>query len=459
MDAPSPKQSRKIDRAVDQLFSEKGFFVARSPADFREPGAFSREILLSDGRCFLLTDLGMRCFKEIVGTLHDANIYGGLAAYGDIWSAYHGVVKDCLSQGIRPDDGAEFVRMASATIDRQICGRTFVVPIFGIELKDVDRVALGSLCIVQPSTEFLDSLGVERSGDGLAKFMQSMKGYLWLIGTTRGTDRIAKEEFRNRAHLATGMLAIIAASRFEHGAHGFRVGTVMTPEEAYGRAQYLSWSENEKALAITHQFTRAQPFSVDPDMLKNIEDSVIGKRAFEILESEQRNDLEQAIVNSVHWYSDAHRDEVLVMRLLKYWSCIETFFSGDQQQITKSVAAGVAATLTHGGLGFAPPDDYVDLRRRLTKLYGLRSRAAHRASFGHVSTRDAADLSQWISWLILTAIAFVERGTQTTEQLASWTRRVDKRYRGTRAIVAGITKLLQRITHKIKAVLVRRQKP
>jgi hypothetical protein len=121
MDAPSPKQSRKIDRAVDQLFGEKGFFVPRFPADFKQPGAFSREILLPDGRCFLLTDLGMRCFREIVGTLQDANIHGGLAAYGDIWSACHGVVKDCLSQGIRPDDGSEFVRMASATIDRQIC--------------------------------------------------------------------------------------------------------------------------------------------------------------------------------------------------------------------------------------------------------------------------------------------------------------------------------------------------
>jgi hypothetical protein len=162
-------------------------------------------------------------------------------------------------------------------------------------------------------------------------------------------------------------------------------------------------------------------------------------------------------VNAVHWYSDAHRDEVLVMRLLKYWSCIETFFSGDQQQITKSVAAGVAAALTHGGLGFARTDDYLDLRRRLTKLYGLRSRAAHRASFGHVSSSDAADLSQWISWLILTAIALVERGAQTREQLASWTRRVDKHYTGTRAIGAAVTKFFYRMGRKIKATLLRQE--
>jgi hypothetical protein len=277
------------------------------------------------------------------------------------------------------------------------------------------------------------------------------------MGTIRGTERIAKEEFRNRAHLATGMLAIMAASLFERGAHGFRVGIVMTPEEAYGRAQYLSWSEREKALAITYQFTRAQPFSVDADMLNNIEESAIGKRAFAILESEQRSDLEQAVVNAVHWYSDAHRDEVLVMRLLKYWSCIETFFSGDQQRITKSVAVGVAATLTHGGLGFARAEEYVDLQRRLTKLYGLRSRAAHRASFGHVSAIDAADLSQWISWLILTAIALVERGVQSRAQLVSWTRRVDKHYRGTRAIATTISKLFYWIAGKIKATLRRQQ--
>ncbi len=413
---------------MNLIFSKKGFGVPQELDDFKVPNALSKTITLDNHREILLTDSAMSAVEEIAAILYEADPFGGLAGYGDIWNACRQVIKDLISKRHRPDDGAEYVSLATEIVRGAICVHTFVVALFGIDLEDVDELALGSLKVVRPSRAYIDSLGLNHSGDSAERFVEHTKGYLWLTGSVRGTYNVSKQKFREIAQLATGMLAIVAASLFERGAHGFRIGIAMSPEEMYGRAEYVSWSETDKALTVTLQFTRAQHLAIDTRMRMNIEASIIGKRAFSIIESQHRTDLEEAIVRAVYWYSDAHRDETAVMRFLKYWSCIEAFFSGDRDEITKSVSIGLAATLTHSSLNFCEPKEYLSLKRRIAHLYAPRSKAAHRAAYGHVSDRDVSDLSQWVSWLIVSAIAFVERGATTCTQVRDWAYRVDSQH-------------------------------
>jgi hypothetical protein len=450
MNALPQKVTRKIDHAVNQLFGKKGFYVPKWPDDYEKQIAFSREVQLSDNRVVFLTDIGHESFREIVKVLDDLDVFDGLAASSDIWSACRSVLQDLLSKSHRPDHGDEFVALAGKIVESEISNRTFVAALYGIEFKAVDELQLGSLRAIRPSVEMLDKHGVERSSDRATDFVEHSKSALWLTGTVRGTEPVANRRFREKAQLATGVLAIVAGSAYERGAHGFRIGIAMSPEEAYGRAVYLSWSETDKSLVVTYQGPRAQRLTVDSEMRADIEASLVGKQAFAILEKSNRSELEEAIVGAMHWYSDAHRDEVLVMRFLKYWSCIEVFFSGERDGITAAVSTGLAATLTHGHIDVAKPSQYHELRKRVSAMYNQRSKATHRAAYGHIGEKEVSDLSQWVSWLIINAMMFVHHGFRSTKQMTAWSKDVHLRNSPPRSWLQTFQNCIRRVGDSIR---------
>jgi hypothetical protein len=113
------------------------------------------------------------------------------------------------------------------------------------------------------------------------------------------------------------------------------------------------------------------------------------------------------------------------MQLVKYWSCIETFFSADAKQIVQSVTIGLATVLVYGGYRFVPTREYQQLKKKITRLYGLRSQAVHKASHNHVMRADTAQLSQWAAWMILTLFRMREDGYNELSRLKTECERLD----------------------------------
>ncbi|TMQ03323.1 MAG: hypothetical protein E6J90_53665 [Deltaproteobacteria bacterium] len=104
------------------------------------------------------------------------------------------------------------------------------------------------------------------------------------------------------------------------------------------------------------------------------------------------------------------------MRFLKLWSCAEVFFSTDHMHISESVSFGLAATIVYGDFRSPEPPEFQELKKKLKNMYGQRSRATHRASYSHVSDRDAAELSQWIAWMLQSMVALSCQGITTPEE-------------------------------------------
>jgi hypothetical protein len=146
-----------------------------------------------------------------------------------------------------------------------------------------------------------------------------------------------------------------------------------------------------------------------------------------LLESTQPNELQAAIAKSVFWFADAHRDSLPVMRFVKYWSCVECFFSLSKVDITQNVSIGMASVLTFGGLNFFKDADYDSNKRRIKKLYDQRSSAVHNGLHNHVSDRDVCDLSQWTAWLILCMMQFSASGYKSLQSILDQSRRLDTR--------------------------------
>jgi len=226
--------------------------------------------------------------------------------------------------------------------------------------------------------------------------------------------------------LVAGLVAVAAATMLKSGATRIFISPNMTGHDSHGDATWFSWEEPRANFTLHRSGLRGMPFEIDSNLREQLYQASTIATAMRIFESEKRTPLEEAIRRGFHWFADAHRDPTAVMQFVKYWSCIETFFSSGENEITKSVSIGVAAVLVFGGYEFVPREDYLNVKKRVTSLYGLRSRAVHRASRSHITGSDVAELSRYAAQLLINAVSFVERGYQTPDEIKRHSMHLDE---------------------------------
>ena len=419
-DASSPfssKQARIIKRALAQLAGAKSFKPIRSLDDFGDV-PFGRELQLTDHRMVLLSDRAMEQVEMIVATTVEVDPFEGLADYADIWSASWKTLEELVSNGQMAESAEEWLNHISGRIKPQIQSRIVIVPFVGVELKGIDDLTLGSFKLLRPSTGHLETMGVDHEWANVSKVIEGYRDReLWLQGCVRGTPRVVESRFRTLADLIAGLLAVAVGVLSKSGATRVFVSPNMSGHDSHGDATWFSW-DAETANFTTHgSGLRGVPFEIDSGLREQLYQASTFATAMKIFEAETRTPLEEAIARGFHWFADAHRDPTPVMQFVKYWSCIETFFSNDRDEITKSVSIGIAAVLVFGGYEFVPQSDYANVKRRAANLYALRSQAVHRASRTHVNERDVADLSRYAAQLLINMLSFVERGYQSPGEI------------------------------------------
>jgi hypothetical protein len=408
----SRKQTRTIEDAVAGLFGRKSWGPLPPPTDppAQDFSLLSRLVRAPKGGTFVLSEAGLARLRRIVETIDQADLFDGLAGYADIWTACHATLEKTLAETATPRTAAAFLQTVRERVTESIGNYTFAVPLFGVEMDGLDVLELGTLRLVHSPIPRIDESGVRGDRNHLDAVIEMTKRQLWLLGESGGTPRVAEERFRERAELATGILAVFAASMYSRGASAFRIGIAMSPELVKGTAIWLSWNDKDLELTTHRDWGASQEFKIDQQMADQFAAASIFALAFKIVESKKRTELEDALLKAIYWFSDAHRDPVPVMKLVKYWSCVETFFSTDPAHITQSVSVGLACVLVYGGYEFVPESELLTMKRRIAKLYRLRSRAVHRAAYKHVSAKDLNELSQWVAWMLGNMVSFVERG-------------------------------------------------
>lgn len=422
------KEKRTLLFAVTRLFSDKSLLTPTSTSDILSIPSeqrFSRMLSLTNNRIVFLTESGNEHFRSVVDVMDRANFFNGMAEHSDIWLAWRRVVENWFSNFLTPENADEVVHAIEDRITQEIDDYTFVVPLFGIELEGVDSFNLGALTALRISVDVFDSAGVVHDHADIPHLLELNKDCLWLKGTMHGTPKVAQQRFSEQAALAVGMLSIIAASLYERGANSFRIGIVMSPEAANGRSVWFSWHEGARSLTTHYQFPKGQPFPINSALEGDSDMTRIFYRGLSILQAGDRSELDDAIARAVYWYSDAQRDPVLVMKLVKYWSCVEAFFSFENEEITHAVSAGLASILVFGGFRFVPPSEYNTLKKKISNLYSLRSRAVHRGSHQHTTEQDVAQFSQWVAWMIINMIALVEQGYTNLKEVKTQTDHLD----------------------------------
>lgn len=420
-----PKLLRKLKRISDRFFTEKSVFVPASLKDIPSESFFSHQLCLSGNRLVFMTESGYEDFRCIVELIDQTAEFDGLADFSDIWEAWLSIATKYLSDGDRPEDGEELLRNITSAINDKIEEHTFAVPLYGVKLDSDAPFQLGSATIFKIAPEVLDELGIEHAHIDVAKLLKKSPTDVCLKSTIRGTQRVAERKFAKLAATTTGVLAIAAASMYQHGSSFFRIGVAMAPDASVGTSIWFSWTESGRNLSTHYSWLSGQPFPLSAALETTSDFTRMVDLAQNLAEGVEQTEVAIAVSKAIFWYSDAQRDAVPVMKFVKFWSCVEVFFSFDGDKITESVSSGLASLLVFGGFQFQNVSQYCELRTEIKGLYGLRSRAVHGASHDHISDGTIARFSQLVAWMLLTVVSLSERGYTTLAQVRTQVDRLD----------------------------------
>ncbi|MBU9227653.1 hypothetical protein KTD22_13565 [Burkholderia multivorans] len=420
-----PKLLRTLKRTSDEFFTKKSFFIPASLKDIPSENFFSHQFRLPGNRWVFMTESGYEKFRRIVELIDRAAVFDGLADFSDIWEAWLSIATKYLSDGVQPDDGEELLRNITSSVNGKIEEHTFAVPLYGVKLDSDGPFQLGSATIFKMAPEALGELGIEHAHIDVAKLLKKSTTDVFLKSTIRSTRRVAERKFAQLAATTTGVLAIAAASMYQHGSSRFRIGVAMASDAAVDTSIWFSWTESGRSLSTHYRYPSGQPFPLNASLGTTSDLTRMVYRAQSLAEGVEQTEVAIAVSKAIFWYSDAQRDAVPVMKFVKFWSCVEVFFSFDGDKITESVSSGLASLLVFGGFQFQSVSQYFELRAEIKRLYGLRSRAVHGASHDHISDGTIARFSQLVAWMLLTVVSLSERGYTTLAQVRTQVDRLD----------------------------------
>lgn len=297
----------------------------------------------------------------------------------------------------------------------------YVTKLHGVHIENLTRWDVGKFFISSPDKSLLDVCG-EHAGnaDNIEMVWRIMQHGVWIGGIVAGTPDYAQQEFFARCRKILSALAVSFCVSNDKGAASLNIGVQRVESRSW-----FGYGEVERVLRVTRTAGGVTSVACDQDHLNDLRDNTEWFVPLaNMLLNEEPTEIVSAIQRAAHWFYDAQSDLDRDMRFLKFWSCIECFFSLSKEEVTCQILDGLSAMLIYGGCRLAAPEDWGGLRKDINRLYDLRSKAVHDARHGHINHEDIVKVSSWAGNVILSIVGLVQQGYTTREQVKEQTVRL-----------------------------------
>lgn len=418
----TPKDKRTIDVDLELLFSPKAFLKINSIDDLKTIRLVNLSIHIDDGRFHPLSVAGVAALKRLTSTIQAMPELKGCSR-NEIEQGVHGSYKSWIKQHMQPD-AEEFLVECRDKLLSTVREHSHLIKFTGLKLENIDHIELGPMTICAPDMHRLKH--VQFRGLISSEMIETQfKDDLWLIGKSHGSAEVALSRFKHQTILTVGILAVCGSILFKGAIWKTHLCTGLSPLDKRDFFYTLRWTDEGKNPHVTQSWANAKKLPLNAEQIEYLRRECFLKEMSNLMELGVRSEVQEAIQRALYWYADAHGDQHDTMRFVKLWSCAECFFAISKDEVTEANARGIATILTCAGFDISKIKDYVHLKRRLKKLYDLRSRAIHRAEFDGVKMQDLQDLSRWVAWLIVSMTAIADRGYDTLASVREQAMKLD----------------------------------
>lgn len=418
-----PNLKKIVEKNLETLFSPGAFLRAPSFEDLKRLLIVHPNVKVKGGTIFL-SEKGVCALRRLIRLLQDIPSLSSVVSTREIDRQVQKSYNAWLNRSLQPT-GQEFIDDVVNSLLGEVKQYTFLVQIEGVDLTDQETLFLGSFHIQRSNPKLFDDIKFGGNLDRPTIYSQ-FQDSLWLIGGVKGSQDVALEQFEYRADLTVGILGIYGAILYKGSIWRSRVRVTTSPLGHRKAVSSLRWEAGGDNPSVSRKWGLEQDLPITAESIAYLSKSCFLEQLASVPDIQDRSELQDAIVRSIYWFAESYKDRTPIMQFVKLWTCMECFFAIDRIQITELNAAGISAILAFAGFGIIDPKDYPDFKRRVKKMYALRSKAIHRAEFGHVKTEDLDDLSHWAAWIVISMVALAERGYKTLRQVYEQTSRLDK---------------------------------
>lgn len=371
-----------------------------------------REITTPSGLSVYLSDKANTCFLRLVETVEAYLPSRNFILPDEIYQACKKELGRMYQQERPEIEINSFLSAVDNVLQKRIVKHRFYTTLDGLNLTGVENVHIGGLTIQRPNLEILKSTIANESM--IESSWKSMQKGLWVSAEITGSRDFAEKRFFALVKAACGVLSVAMTTVLERGILGVRLTPIMDGRVRPSLATWFSIEISSNELCTSSSMKGFLALDMHDTNIEGLHESEWFSELGRIIQEDHATDLESAIKRALYWFFDAQGDTTQEMQLVKFWSCIECFFSFENAgEITTKIKRGLAALLTRGSYGFVNVDMAPQLEKDIGDLYDLRSRALHDAIHSHVTDRDITTLSKWAAWTILEFTAFVLNGVKT----------------------------------------------
>jgi len=310
-------------------------------------------------------------------------------------------------------------------LSQKIDDYSYVCRIEGITFDDVDNIIIGNRNIRKYNTDIITDLSdvTDIIGEAINK---EYKGRLIVVGSEKGSSSVSKEKFFHHAEQSLCVLRLFSCALYGQAIHRTNIRLVNNCAHAFGPASCFGWLEATRSISFTRYLRSDQDFEINKELLDYLTEECFFAELSSLIDKQNRTELEDSVVKSIFWLGEAQKDSSHASAWVKLWSCIECFFTLDNDEITEKNARGISSILIFGGYLYDKYSDYDKIKKKIKNFYKLRSKIVHRAEYTNIDAILLEELSFIVAWVIIAMVSLVERGYTNLCQIQEQAERLDK---------------------------------
>ena len=381
-----------------------------------------REVRTPGGHSLYFSDKGLESFLRLNDTVQEVLPSRSVLEPQNICVACKTALGHLYEQDAPSRDIVSYMTEVDRIAQASISTYRFYTSLAGLEFEGVDEFSIGYLSIQRPDLDVLKRCVAD--DQLVTSTWKQMQQGLWVTAEVTGSSEYAQRRFFDDVKIACGLLALSFTTVLERGGAAVRLIPSMDGRFKPGAVSWFSFSTTSKVLRATTNMVGFKRLTFGEAHKSGLLSCDWYHDLVRITQNGKGSDAELAVRRAIYWFFDAQTDTSPEMQLVKFWSCIECFFSIGTSDTTKKIKRVVTAILTYGQYGFSEKSNWKRLEAEIGHLYDLRCGAVHMAEHNHVNDAHVTTLSKWAAWVLLEVVQLITDGFDTQVKIKAEVDRV-----------------------------------